>query len=300
MAVELVSVGTSDGLTLHGCLQSTSELSSSRLGIDAVIMHHHMTGTFYSSPVIAGLADMFAAEGCAVLRVNSRGAGQVMGGPSPRLGSAYEVIDDCRLDWRAWVDFAEKLGYERIALLGHSIGAVKTSYYLATEHDPRVRQAILVSPPLFSSLTDLERYFPADTFAEFTQHLEKTQRLIEAGAGETLLDGPTPLLPPLATARTFVDKYGPDQHYRILDTLPRVRAPIFISYGSEEGLPGPGGLQLFLDGLADKVRTIAQAQSNAHFELVEGANHFYAGKLNELWSVTRRWLENTKGPQDSS
>ena len=55
--------------------------------------------------------DRLVEGGCSVLRVNNRGhdpismAAYNSAGRSP-LGAAYEMVDDCRQDWDAWIGFA--------------------------------------------------------------------------------------------------------------------------------------------------------------------------------------------------
>jgi dienelactone hydrolase len=57
---------------------------------------------------------------------------------------------ECTYDWQAWIDFARAAGYQRIGLWGHSLGATKSIYYMATQHDPRVTCVVAGSPPRFS------------------------------------------------------------------------------------------------------------------------------------------------------
>ena len=50
-----------------------------------------------------------------------------------RLGAAYETVDDCRFDLLAWVAWLRQHVGPRVALAGHSLGAVKCLY--AAAHD---------------------------------------------------------------------------------------------------------------------------------------------------------------------
>ena len=126
MSLELVSITTSDGVRLDGTLRRPDAGVASRLGVDAVILHHGFGGNFYARSFFAQMQESFAAEGVAVLRVNNRGRDFAFPSPKGLLGGGYELQDDSRLDWRAWVDLAESLGYQRVLLWGQSLGAVKT------------------------------------------------------------------------------------------------------------------------------------------------------------------------------
>src|SRR5712691_9251975 len=105
--------------------------------------------TFYGPSFFDTVGDALVANGTAILRVNSRGHDQAYHLQQRRLGAAYEVIDDCRLDFTAWLDFAAARGFRRVALWGHSLGAVKTIYFLSVARDPRVICAVASSPPRF-------------------------------------------------------------------------------------------------------------------------------------------------------
>ena len=111
-------------------------------------------GNFYTPGMFDQYSDAVLDRGCAVLRVNNRGhdpiSRAVVGEGAKRLGAAYEDMDDCRYDWEAWVDFVQAAGYRRIGLWGHSWGATKSIYYMATQGDPRVTCVVAGSPPRFS------------------------------------------------------------------------------------------------------------------------------------------------------
>ncbi len=54
------------------------------------------------------------------------------------MGGGWERFDESPRDVAAWVGFAVDLGFEGVALLGHSLGALKVCYYQALRQDPRV------------------------------------------------------------------------------------------------------------------------------------------------------------------
>jgi len=136
MLVDLVSVRTPDEVPLDGSFRRPAAAADCSLPIDCIIMHHGVGSNFYKAHFHEEMSEKFLERGCAVLRVNNRGhdlAYNIM--PKGRLGAAFETVDDCRIDWKCWIDFAQAQGFERIGLWGHSLGAVKTIYYMATEND---------------------------------------------------------------------------------------------------------------------------------------------------------------------
>src|SRR5262245_14523189 len=134
MIVDLVHTQTRDGGRLDGIYQAPAGADTD-YPLDAVCFIHGTGGNFYSSTLFDALADHFLARGCGVLRANTRGhdgistAATAQGGR--RQGAAYEAVDDCRHDLAAWVDWLHSHA-ERIGLVGHSLGAVKAIYALAS------------------------------------------------------------------------------------------------------------------------------------------------------------------------
>src|SRR5258708_29692452 len=140
MLVDLVQTTTRDGLRLDGIFQSPAAANGSSLAVDSLCLVHGTGGSFYSSTLFDAFAERLLALGCAVLRVNTRGhdlmstAATSQGGR--RQGAAYEVVDECRHDLAAWLEWLRQRAGPRVGLLGHSLGAVKCLSALA--HEPAV------------------------------------------------------------------------------------------------------------------------------------------------------------------
>jgi alpha-beta hydrolase superfamily lysophospholipase len=285
MNVELVRAVTADGVQLTGALRQPAPGAEARLPVDVVIMHHGVGGNFYNEHFQDRMAEALLERGCAVLRVNNRGHDLAYNSPAGRLGAAFEMVDDCRHDWTAWIDLAEARGYRRIGLWGHSLGAVKTIYFLATRGDARVVRAIASSPPRFS----YSAYAARSDGALFLADYERARQMIDAGAPYDLLavDIPTSVV---LTARTYVDKYGPDERYDILKHLPAVSIPLLVTIGGEEGARPDSPDRFPFGGLAAQVAALSARVPGLTFELIPGADHFYTGTTDALWAAVERWL----------
>ncbi|MDP6429202.1 MAG: alpha/beta fold hydrolase [Rhodospirillales bacterium] len=289
MIVDLVSVETSDGVTLDGSFRRPEEGTRSNLPIDCMIMHHGIGGSFYDAHFHEVMAENFLARGVAVLRVNNRGHDLAYNAPPHgRLGGAFESVDDCRKDWKTWIDFAESQGCERIGLWGHSLGAVKTIYFMAMENDARVKRVIASSPPRFSG----SDYLARPDGGIFGAEVEYVRKLADAGDMEALFTITVPT-PTLMTAGTFLDKYGPEERYDILRHLPDVSGPILITIGGLEGNRPEFADRFGFGGLAGKISEFAENSGNVSFNLIDGGDHFYTGLTDELWSVAEAWLAKT-------
>jgi len=284
MTRDLVSVRTADGVTLNGSLQRPE--GGSTLPFDCGVLHHGASANFYGpSPLFETLEAHLVASGCAVLRVNSRGHDVVFNSARGSLGSAYEIVDDGRLDLRAWTDFAEAAGFRRIAHWGHSLGALKSVYFMAKEKDARVPLIVAASPPRFSYRT----FIDVDRSGAFAAEYEKARRLVEAGQPDELFAISEPIRS-LMAARTFVDKYGPEERYDVLDLLPAVQVPVFVSVGNESS-EGPGRPFWYpFNRLVENLSALASHTRDLTFVHLPEADHSYAGQAEALWSAAEAWL----------
>jgi dienelactone hydrolase len=292
MSVELVSVRTTDGVRLDGSWQRPSSPGRSEFPVDVMLLHHGVAGNFYGPSPFDDFAPWLAKAGCAAIRVNNRGHDPVsqasLNGQRVKIGSAYEIIDDCRADWDAWIEFAQKCGYERIGIWGHSLGATKSIYHAATENDYRVQCVIAASPPRFSyrHYAGTENWGEVkDIGSKFKETYNIAKGHIDDGHPEQLIQVEYPV-PLLVSAATYADKYGPGAQYDILKHIPVISMPLLSVIGTTE----PLGEFPFL-GLPEEMQKLAAEFDHFTFEYVEGANHFYTDHRAEVWELTSRWLQ---------
>ena len=285
MSVDLINVKTRDGLRLDGIWRNPDSGTSSQLGVDVVVLQHGVGGNFYGAGMFEEYSDAILDKGCAVLRVNNRGhdgmSRAVVGDDVKRIGAAYESMDECTFDWEAWIDFAQAAGYKSIGIWGHSLGAAKSIYYMATEGDHRVRCVVAGSPPRFSYAA----YAAMDEGEEFKRLASQAQKCIDDGHPETLIDTPYPL-PLILAAEVFIEKYGPEERFNILHHLPNVRVPLLVMIGTEEAQTMMG-----FRGLPSEVERLAGELDHLTFESIPGADHAYTHQRDYVWGVVSRWLE---------
>jgi dipeptidyl aminopeptidase/acylaminoacyl peptidase len=143
MLVDLVQITTRDGFRLDGTLQLPAPATARAWPVDAVCLVHGTGSNFYGSTLFDAVTERCLAQGCAVLRINTRGhdgiSTAVTSKGGRRLGAAYEVVDDCRHDLAA-----------AVGLIGHSLGAVKCLYALVHEPALEVSCVVGISPPRLS------------------------------------------------------------------------------------------------------------------------------------------------------
>jgi len=287
MIVDLVQTTTRDGLRLDGAFQAAAEPGRSPFAVDALCLVHGTGGSFYSSALLDALAERLLADGCAVLRVNTRGhdlmctAATARGGR--RQGAACEVVDDCRHDLAAWLDwFRDRVG-PRVGLLGHSLGAIKCLY--AAAHEPKLGAVCVaaISPPRLSH----SWFCSSPEGPEFGRTYGEATRLVEEGRTEALMDVRLPL-PFVTTAGGFAEKYGPDERYNYLRFVAAVPCPVLVTLGGAE-VEG----NMAFRGVPEALAAPAARHGRMRTAVVAEADHFYTGVRGDLAASVADWL---RGP----
>src|SRR5262245_53778021 len=233
MLVDLVRAQTTDGCTLDGAFQRADPSCRATLPLDAVCLIHGTGSNFYQSTMLEYLAQQFLEEGVSVLRANTRGhdgiSTLVSSRGGTRMGAAHEFVDDCRHDLLAWARFLWGHAGSRIALVGHSLGAVKCLY--AAAHEPALWPTMIgaISPPRLS----YEWFCNSPRAEEFLDTYRRAEALVEKGKGNTLLGATVPL-PMVISAAGFAEKYGPQDRYNFLPLLRQISCPIAFVFGSQE------------------------------------------------------------------
>ena len=283
MPLELVRCTTPDGLKLDGAWQAARGTGSTA-PVDLAICVYGVASNFYSPGLFETLADLFCERGIAALRVNTRGHDNVFATTSKSgrgwYGAAFEVVDECRHDVAGWLNWAEQAGYRKVALVGHSLGAIKALY--ATSHEPResIHRVIAISPPrlshsFFREGLDSARYF---------QTLTTAQELVKTGRGQELFLSGYPF-PLYITGTGYIDKYGPDERYNFFRFLERIDVPVLFTYGERE-LEGSAAFA----GIVEAIAAIAKARDNIRVTTIPRADHNYTAQHGALGEAVLNWL----------
>ena len=188
-----------------------------------------------------------------------------------KAGSWYEVFADTVLDVTAWLDAARAAGYQRVVLAGHSFGAIKALYHLATGHGP-VDGLVLASPSL-----------GLRTLKPDIQELARD--LVAGGAGQQLL--PPGSWPGFGTDTVSAQTYHSWAEVAGLiydpaaDWPAAVRCPVLAFYGLGQDVGADPELAFFTG------RMSAAAVST---ELIEDLSHNYAGGEDAVAATVGGWL----------
>jgi pimeloyl-ACP methyl ester carboxylesterase len=280
---DLVRIQTRDGVRLEGMLQMPQGATSS-LDVDVACFVHGTGGNFYSSTMFDALGEGLLSRGCAVLRVNTRGhdviSNAVTSKGGQRLGAAYEVMDDCRHDLTAWIDLLKQRFGTRIALVGHSSGAVKCIYALAHEIQLRADRLVAISPPRLS----YSWFCGSAQAVEFLEFHRRAENEVAQGRATALLEVDFPL-PFVITAAGYLEKYGPDERYDYLKLIGSVRCPILVTFGSIEVEKNVAFAQS-----PEALEQLRQRHPHIESTTIQGADHFYTAVREDLVETVAHWL----------
>ena len=279
MLVDLIRIAAADGMELDGAYFAPAGGVVAPGPVDAVLCIHGSGRNFYTAAT-AQMADDLRGQGYAALTLNTRGHDTVWMDrqTGAAAGNAYEILDESRQDLRAGLDYLSGLGHRRIALLGHSMGAVKVAYYAAVEDDPRVAAVIPVSPVRLSC----SYYLESEDAAEFRANLETADRMEAEGRALDLFKVDFPITEMFAAA-AYLDKHGPLERYNIIRHAPRIRAPLFVLAGSLE-------THTRLRDVPQDLVIAAVNSPRAEYRVLDGGNHSLTNMMPQAGGAVLEWL----------
>jgi pimeloyl-ACP methyl ester carboxylesterase len=284
MHVELVRTVTRDGLRLDGALALARSASECSAPSTAAILVHGVASNFYTSSTFEPLIPKLQELGLAVVSVNTRGHDSVFGASlgtvRHRFGAAYEIVDDCRQDIVAWIEFLKSRGHERIVLIGHSLGAVKAVYFQSHEQRVDIVGLVAVSPPRLS----YSAFMNAPESTQFWDSMQAAEQLANNGHSDELFTSKFPF-PMLITAAAYIDKYGPAERYNLLKFAADLPCPALFTYGSKE--LDSGGIAFA--GMPEALSSLPNPNRRT-VKTIDGADHVYSGVALQLAEEIATWL----------
>jgi pimeloyl-ACP methyl ester carboxylesterase len=275
---KLVYTESEDGYLLEGAVFTPADGGRGKL---PVVWMHGFTGRFYEQHTVA-IGRRLAARGHVFVTGNSRGhhlganVVNLRGGEHMHGGAWWEQFDEAPLDYAGWIGFTAGLGFAKVVLVGHSLGAMKAVYYMGTRGDDRVAGLVSASGPLRIH----------ERMRESPERLRLAEGMVAEGRGRELLPNDGVSLPGsaqtlAARARVGMDVYGLDAADA---PVSKVRCPILFVLGSEE----PG---IAVEGDLPTLRANAGAASRVDTLYLPGANHVYTGHERGVADGIADWVE---------
>ena len=293
MRGELVRTFTEDGLELQGLFCPSTETNGT-----ALLHIHGFTGNFYEERFVDRIAEQVVKRGYAFLAVNTRGhdyrSGFIKktasGFTHVRIGTAYEILEECVFDIKAWIDFLQGRGYSKVILEGESAGPLKTVFYQHQTQDERVQGMVLISPV---DHIGLQRMVTAEKYDEA---INVARQMIEHGKSDELMPRIyCPLWDFSISARTYLNAFGPDTKSGIFnfhdpnarfEELSTIKCPILATYGTvREAVVGNN-----VEEALSIIKRRAISSKRCDTAIVRDAPHDYLGHEEELSEIIENWI----------
>ena len=279
MLVELMATANAEGLRLDGAFYAPAAPLPPGRAVSAVLLIHGSRGNFYDASTRA-MAEDLCREGYACLSLNTNAHDTAWYNPAGDdfKGNAYEMLAGTMSDLRAGLDWLEERSYGGLALLGHSMGAVRAAYYAATQDDRRLAAVIPVSPVRLS----YSYYMESADADEFAGNIETARRMMAEGRPDDLFRVQFPI-PQLYSAASYLDKHGPEEKYHLIPLAPRIRIPLLALNGSRE-------THTRLRQMAQDLAAAAGHSPNAAAVMIDGGEHSLVNRTAEASAAVIDWL----------
>ena len=293
MKGELVRTFTEDGLELQGLFCPSAETNGT-----ALLHIHGFTGNFYEERFVDRIAEQVVKRGYAFLAVNTRGhdyrSGFIKktasGLTHVRIGTAYEILEECVFDIKAWIDFLQGRGYSKVILEGESAGPLKTVFYQYQTQDERVQGMVLISPV---DHIGLQRMVTAE---KYDDAINVARQMIEHGKSDELMPRIyCPLWDFSISAKTYLNAFGPDTKSGIFnfhdpnarfEELSTIKCPILATYGTvREAVVGNN-----VEEALSIIKRRAKSSKRCDTAIVRDAPHDYLDHEEELSEIIENWI----------
>jgi pimeloyl-ACP methyl ester carboxylesterase len=285
MTPQFIQFKTSDGLVLPGLYYKTDKAKK------IVIFVHGLgsSSTFYNNERDITVAGELAKHDVSFLSFNNRGADGFKRvyfdgiEDKQHIGYVFEKIADSIQDIDAAVEYAKSQGYDDIILMGHSTGANKVVLYNYYKPQNDVSKYILMGGG-----DDTGLHYEEFGHQKFDELLKKSYEMERDGHGEDIA---TEVLPFIISYKSLFDMLNPDGDYNIFpfyEVLHEMRfstkklfqeylsikKPTLVIYGAED--------KYCWGDVSGIVEILKKYQPGFRYEIIDGADHGFNGKEDEL------------------
>tara|TARA_B100000809_G_C15042436_1_gene496046 strand:+ start:314 stop:1153 length:840 start_codon:yes stop_codon:yes gene_type:complete len=238
-----------------------------------LVFIHGMGGNFFRSAFKKQAMLQGPRNGWDVLSFNNRGA----------LGAVInERFSHCMQDIDAAIAFGRARGYRQFALMGHSTGCQKVTYYQARRQLRAVRAVVLAAP------ADDVAIFRRDLGKKHVHWMRQARKLVDRGRGDTVLPECNGF-----AARRFLSAADPTQNEgKIFDYAGRmyhfrkVTCPVLAFFGGRE--------EYAVLPVARMGKLLAERSNASQFDYftVPGGDHGFHRHEEKTVQRVYRWLRS--------
>lgn len=247
-------------------LRANLELAAGKSPKDGVVLITHGTLAHNGMELIKALQEGLKAKGYNSLAINlsyglDKRPSSMYDCPTPHVHKHTDAIEEIV----AWTTWLKDKGATRIALMGHSRGGNQTAWALAERDDPAYTSAVLIAPQTWEP-GYLAKDYKARYKAELKPLLEKAEKLVKEGQGDTLIDMDFIYCEKTrAAAKSVVSYYKDDPRMDTPTLVTKTKKPVLVVIGSNDTT---------VKGLPEKMAKVADGK-RIQAVTIEGADHFF-------------------------
>jgi pimeloyl-ACP methyl ester carboxylesterase len=279
---EVVFVRSKDDVVSGGVLFTAPKQTAKPM---AVVWIHGWGANFYL-PSYVGIGRALAERGFTTISANTRmhDIGNVEKynlGKRVRGGGYWGVTSEDARDIAAWVDFAQKLGFDRVILVGHSAGWTSVARYQADTRDPRIAGLVFASGCVDCGNNGEDQALRA-----------QAKRLVGEGEGDDLIRIPKRSSPSFVSAATYLDIIDTPQEYADFfgvrtpnPAVTRVRCPILAFFGGKGDIATQEALNL----LKTSIHRLKSGPSRVDTSMIQNGDHEYVGEEAQVAQTIAAW-----------
>lgn len=286
MNQELVRINSIDGIEQVGILYTPNDIT------DKIVIHvHGLNGNFYENKFLDILSKVYTDKKYAFLTFNNRGKDYISeftrGDESVIIGGSLERFKECLLDIQGVINWVREKGYKEIILEGHSYGCNKVLYYYNNTKDNSIKKIVLLAP---CDITFEAKKFLSEE--EYKKAKEESTRLVNENKEKELIDFSIMANGKISAGTYYYDFLpgGENDFIRYSDgkngestILNSIDIPVLIVFGNVDECVLTQPIDIVESYLNNNI-------SNCNIQIIDGANHSYTGKYEELGQIIRNIL----------
>ena len=252
-------------------LNANLNLAAGKSLADGVVLMLHGSLAHKDMELMRGLQDMLVERDISNLAFNLSLAQSDRHGMNDCAGPHRHKDSNAVNEIDQWVNWLKARGAGDITILGHSRGANQVARYIAGKPDTAVKRTVLVAPGTWQPGKSARGYSKRYK-KDLAPLLQKARALVEAGKGETIMEGIDFIYCPNSkvAAASFVDYYRADPDRDAPSVLKQAIMPVLaVVAGNDRVNPKFAG------------RMKSSPQANVTLSVIEDAGHFFLDFFSE-------------------
>jgi len=274
MNYDFIQVFTSDDINLSGLVSRGSTDKT------AYIFIHGFETDFYSHGFYHSISQKLSSQGNLCILAQTRGTGLYTefikrDGNGSYIGSLHEKIEEAHLDITAFAEYLVNAGYQKIGLIGHSLGTIKVIRYLFEgKYKNKINSLILLAP------FDKNAWIQRKSQDKWKEYLKVAEQKIADGKGEEVVPLPDYEDYPV-TYNTFVSWYNQSDLSCVWDfyrkdydfpILRQINVPVKTILGSKDDFMDYPEFGVSPQSALARIKELVK---NSETVLLEGSDHVY-------------------------